>query len=698
MENSLKIYSKIKDIASGVNENEPMTRADLSYELKSLGIEADSVETGRLVYEAYLHYNDNSIRNAFLDNDRKRPVVDTYAVCHSAEKGDYRSVNIVSEAHLKQGGNAISSLKENLDTIAGLSSSRGTLNFMSVLSGTQGAENVQAAAADAYGKYSELVSAYDNAVGCVKTSMTDFVFLREYAEGIFKKYSMALVDIFGDSVKVVAPEIFDFNSVEYLDVKGMLDAVTLEYDTLANSCSLLIGDISEGFSSAVKSSAAIYRETGNRKAGLALAVLNMVGHYLDSSTRTAALKQEFVLFADKIKKDAFTIKGDLGRLTVIYRILSELYIPKAELFCSHVSGVMSSEFEHLVETVYSTEKLKELKQRRDAVLADYHDLKKKMTDDRINMDVYRAGIDSSRRLLEGSRDNYDEAISLRPSKPFFLLNLLTLGASGRRYNRDLSEWYDKYSYAVKFYENRLIDMKMDQEELNRLEAGYSADMATLRKYEAELSAVAREIKPLLNVSGDIKAKVLTHLESVLKLLKAAKDIASSGLDERYMKAVSFAEYKSPELPEKMKSALSDFTDTIRREIHENSMVSGQVRSEMSLSDEESNILDGRSKETADKLLNLFDECVRLRTLQSASAVSDREYSKKLEELQARFRKDMDDISAQGDVLREILRKANTASDATALKDALFLLSGNDGDIMSAEDFERFLNGEMDINL
>ena len=68
-----KIYKRIHDIAHELNkDNSTFTRADLAYELHDDGVEKDSFEVGRLVYEAYNHFNgDKVIAKAFNNNENR---------------------------------------------------------------------------------------------------------------------------------------------------------------------------------------------------------------------------------------------------------------------------------------------------------------------------------------------------------------------------------------------------------------------------------------------------------------------------------------------------------------------------------------------------------------------------------------------------------------------------------------------------
>lgn len=208
------------------------------------------------------------------------------------------------------------------------------------------------------------------------------------------------------AAKVIDPRFFDYDSVEWLDVKGMLEAVRLEYDSISSTCAAIIGEITDSFSAILKSSASLYRSTGSRSTGLVLAGLNMLGHYMDVSTKTTVLRQELVKFTDKIKKDAVTIKTDMSRLFVIYRTLNELYIPKAEAFFKYADKVLAPEFDRLVASLYSTPELQAAKRSRDAMLEEYKNLQQKIIDEQFNVDVYTASIEANGKLLEANAISY----------------------------------------------------------------------------------------------------------------------------------------------------------------------------------------------------------------------------------------------------------------------------------------------------
>ena len=72
--------------------------------------------------------------------------------------------------------------------------------------------------------------------------------------------------------------------------------------------------------------------------------------------------------------------------------------------------------------------------------------------------------------------------------------------------------------------------------------------------------------------------------------------------------------------------------------------------------------------------------------------------KKLKKLQEEFRKDMAKIDNKSAVLRESLKKINTAQSPEMLKEGLLSLSGGDKEIFSEKDWDDFLSGNKTIEL
>ena len=709
-----RIYQKIYDIASQLlKENAVYTRADLAYELQDFGIKADSFEIGMLVWEAYKRFNDNeAIRRSFYDNEKKDPLVDEYRTDYLIETNDIPSLFPLLQQKLTNGNHALSQLENTVTQTLREQAISGSISTLNTLTGTQGIVKVKNEATAVFNLYSELVGNYDDAKHQIQAVTTDFVKLRGQICDTYRQYALVLTDAFGDSIKTVSPELFDFDSIEWLDVHGMLQNVKLDYDKINEKCSTLMSSITDSFAQSLKTASQSYKAAGSKQIGLVLAGLNMVSHYIDAGQKTAELKQDLLTLKNSVKHDVTLIKGDMGRLFVIYKTLNDLYIPQAEAFCRFSKQVLSGEWQQLTQALYADTDIQSLKEERDEALESYKTLEREMTDEQLNIDYYTTRIEECRQLLDGMQTQYQQAQASKPEKPFFLTNLLTLGSAKQKYNRNIYDWNQACAPVISQYEEMQTDMKLDSDELEQLQQHLNENKRTHQLLKEKLHRLNREIMNNINVSPALQMKLLPHLESMVKLLRIAREIASCKLDNKLVKTVSISR-QDTELPQELKQNLQLFTNTLREHVAIDNetakssfyAVSGEAPtgSEQPTSSENANEADFAQLSDAENAaiqntVNLLESWSRLKAMQEQSAIAHQAYDKELEKLQEAFRNNLADIDNRGVILRESLKKINTATSEEELKEGLLSLAQKEGESFSKEDWNEFLNGTKTIEL
>ena len=709
-----RIYQKIYDIASQLlKENAVYTRADLAYELQEFGIKTDSFEIGMLVWEAYKRFNDNeAIRRSFYDNEKKDPLVDEYRTDYLIETNDIPSLFPLLQQKLTNGNHALSQLENTVTQTLREQAVSGSISTLNTLTGTQGIVKVKNEATAVFNLYSELVGNYDDAKHQIQAVTTDFVKLRGQICDTYRQYALVLTDAFGDSIKTVSPELFDFDSIEWLDVHGMLQNVKLDYDKINEKCSTLMSSITDSFAQSLKTASQSYKAAGSKQIGLVLAGLNMVSHYIDAGQKTAELKQDLLTLKNSVKHDVTLIKGDMGRLFVIYKTLNDLYIPQAEAFCRFSKQVLSGEWQQLTQALYADTDIQSLKEERDEALESYKTLEREMTDEQLNIDYYTTRIEECRQLLDGMQTQYQQAQASKPEKPFFLTNLLTLGSAKQKYNRNIYDWNQACAPVISQYEEMQTDMKLDSDELEQLQQHLNENKRTHQLLKEKLHRLNREIMNNINVSPALQMKLLPHLESMVKLLRIAREIASCKLDNKLVKTVSISR-QDTELPQELKQNLQLFTNTLREHVAIDNetakssfyAVSGEAPtgSEQPTSSENANEADFAQLSDAENAaiqntVNLLESWSRLKAMQEQSAIAHQAYDKELEKLQEAFRNNLADIDNRGVILRESLKKINTATSEEELKEGLLSLAQKEGESFSKEDWNEFLNGTKTIEL
>ena len=396
------IYDAIRNIAAKLcKDGETYLRADLAYELKQYGIDADSIDVSRLALEAYKYFNN--------DRNIKPKTSDTLAA-----------------------------LKRDIDMNMSLAVAKAASGMMDTVTGTGGVKAVRTEASTLFDRYSKMVGTYHEGEDTVRRNIADFTTLR--------------TDI---GTKAVAPNLFDFNQVQFLDVDSMLKHTELEYNRISDKCSALIGEISDSFQNSLRSSVAAYKSAGqgNKALGLAMAGLGMLNHYMEAGERTNRLRSDLSVFKTSIKHDSTLIKADLGRLLVIYKTLNDVVIPKADIFLRYASKLMSSDIKAITDSLYDNAEIRPLEEQRRELLAQLKVLDGEINDHLQNIDVYQSLISDITTTLDSKGASYRDAIARKPSKPFFLLNIVTFGKANKDYNRNYAEW-DAVCYPlVREYEN-----------------------------------------------------------------------------------------------------------------------------------------------------------------------------------------------------------------------------------------------------
>lgn len=250
------VYQAIKTIADNLcKENKTYLRADLAYELKKYGVASDSSEVSKLVFDAYrFFHNDGNISIAFVSNNSRTTLVAEYKLNDSLEQGNKEMALKIAEAELTLSSSALDKLKEEVELNLNLVLAKGTSKLADIVMGTNGVKDVRSKASTMFDKYTKMVEAYHYAEDSVRGNIEDFTSLRSDMGMEYRDYAMKLIDIYGDSIKMVSPNLFDFKRIEWLDVDEMLKYVELEYNKLSENCAALMGHISDSFRASLQNS------------------------------------------------------------------------------------------------------------------------------------------------------------------------------------------------------------------------------------------------------------------------------------------------------------------------------------------------------------------------------------------------------------------------------------------------------------
>ena len=724
MADNQKVYQAIKTIADELcKENKTYLRADLAFELKKYGIASDSSEVSKLVFDAYRYFHDNgNIAIAFVSNNSRTTLVAEYKLNDSLEQGNKEEALKIAETELALSSSALEQLKEQVEQNLNLLLAKGTSKMADIVMGTNGVKDVRSKASTMFDKYTKMVEAYHYAEDSVRGNIEDFTSLRSDIGTVYRDYALKLIDIYGDSIKMVSPDLFDFKRIEWLDVDEMLKYVELEYNKLTEKCAALIGEISKSFRTSLQSSLQAYKSlsNGNKSLGLAMAGLTMLEHYMGASERANRLKSDLSVFQMSVKHDATRIKADMGRLLVICKTLNDVVIPKANVFLRYGEKLLASDLKATLDALYADEAIRPLEEQRRSLLQQMKALDMEMNDHLQNIDVYTSLINDITATLESKQGSYMEAKAKKPSKPFFLLNWITFGMANKNYYRDFAEWNAVCFPLVREYESYQVDLKLDKEELE----SHREEQTRIKNDYAQLSCeqdkVSKEIRSKIVCSDELKLKMLKHLRDMVAMLKLGREIMESKIDEKLVHAVDIPDCReAAKLPADVEQNLSQFTGMLADNLHADkdmakNLLDGveaytkghkkiegktaQQNKTTEYTEEDLAMTTEAMEQSLQKGIVLFDSFVKLKAQQLSGSLASAAYDKELKKHADEFKREMAKIDNKSAYLREVFKRINLAGSEEERKQAMELMSDLSGFSLSEQEFTEFINGKKQIEL
>lgn len=724
MADNQKVYQAIKTIADELcKENKTYLRADLAFELKKYGIASDSSEVSKLVFDAYRYFHDNgNIAIAFVSNNSRTTLVAEYKLNDSLEQGNKEEALKIAETELALSSSALEQLKEQVELNLNLVLVKGTSKMADIVMGTNGVKDVRSKASTMFDKYTKMVEAYHYAEDSVRGNIEDFTSLRSDIGTVYRDYALKLIDIYGDSIKMVSPDLFDFKRIEWLDVDEMLKYVELEYNKLTEKCAALIGEISKSFRTSLQGSLQAYKSlsNGNKSLGLAMAGLTMLEHYMGASERANRLKSDLSVFQTSVKHDATRIKADMGRLLVICKTLSDVVIPKANVFLRYGEKLLASDLKAMLDALYADETIRPLEEQRKCLLQQMKALDMEMNDHLQNIDVYTSLINDITATLESKQGSYMEAKAKKPSKPFFLVNWITFGMPNKNYYRDFAEWNAVCFPLVREYESYQVDLKLDKEELESHREEQIRIKNEYAKLSSELDKVSKEIRSKIVCSDDLKLKMLKHLRDMVAMLKLGREIMESKIDEKLVHAVDIPDYwEAAKLPSDVEQNLSQFTGMLADNLHADKNMAKNLLDGVEAYTKDHKKIEGKTaqqnkpaeyseedlamtteamEQSLQKGIVLFDSFAKLKAQQLNGKLASVAYDKELKKHADEFKREMAKIDNKSAYLREVFKRINLAGSEEERKQAMELMSDLSGYSLSEQEFTEFINGKKQIEL
>ena len=711
------LHRRIRELAQNqYHEKGLLSLSDLAAALRPDFPSADLSETAlqQAVCEAYEHYRDNALRTQIVDETFGRSVVDQadflnrLSHCTQYEVDDH--IDYTNALVVAHGERLCSSIDDNLE---GREPGKNT-NFLDRLTGHAGVKNIQDTLNVLRSNYGDMINHYYGYKDSLGGLITEFSLMRDRIADIYRRRSLELIDLFGDRIKAVDPELFDFARIEWLDVRAMQEAAHLHYDQVVQSSLVAMRRINDSFNQRGKQSLEGFNN--GIGAGLISLGLNFVGHHLDSIAITHELRAELENFKLRLHSDATTVQTDVMRLFTIYKALNDVAIPRAKKFHEFSDRVFDHSFQTLVDAYYNRGNLKELRQKRNEKLKDLHEAEQFVSRHRGAIEHHRTQAEGLDENLKGLRRFYKRAKSARPTRWPAFFNLLTFGIHNHNYEERYRQWYEVHGALYEAYR----EMEAQHKEHRREVKAYGKKLAVVEKeklkFQAEVDGLSLQIRRADSQDPINTPEIAAHLGDVVRLLRLAREITQTSLDERLLKATVPYQFNQVSMPAQSQRALSQLQAELQNKAAESALETQAIvqarRQELAEAKNPQQaraiVEDIRAEKryqqlnqdlmnTAGSVCNVLSSYLALRQVQAESVAQQRKIDQDAQMLRGEFSRLMQATDERSAVLRQVFAELNTAGNEEDIKDAFLQLS--DGTLsLDERELDRFLRGQGDLTL
>ena len=676
-----EIYSFISDLSLQLLRKEnTYSRADVAFELKNLGVEEDSFQVELLIKETYENTDPQTkkaIAKVFFDNRMSRPIIDENSVKALVERNQWTEAVSV----LKQESNEVNRLLE-----AFMSTSAEVLNttkkyvekyqLAGYVTGSVQVSNVKKEAEMLYIDYQKFIDNYAQTKNQIIELIEDFTFLRSNILNLYREKVSFLTDVFGEKIKAIEPKLFDFNVIEWLDTASMLKNIELEYENLINTCTIIVSELHNKFSSNFSNSLRLLgKGSGGNSLSLAMVGLNIFNSWAEASQQATILKQEVEKMKQKMIYDVNLIKADLNRLQLIDTSLRNVYIPTAYAFQENFEIVFSKELKNLLNTLYENPQIKELKDEKDRLLAKFHSLESDIIDHQTHITLYEGNIQSEEKELKAYNPLYLKAKSQKPKKPIFF---------GRKsYNRDVAEWHQEYYPIIEAFVEAREQLKIDKEELSNHKRIAEEKKKAIVAINKAIDKQSEQINQLISKDVSLQSKIAKYLAPMINLLRLAKKITELKIDEKYLKTVKLEipqdiKLLPIEISNGLKSFLSKLKIDFQTEIDKQSF-----QEEQTVATPQTIYITNETSRLFSTAINIVEETLKLKELQLEGKIQQEYYTKQLTLLQNEFQNSFSKLNNRSKFIAEISKNIQCGNQKD-LKDVLLLLIDEQDKISESE--------------
>lgn len=666
------------------------TRNDMAWQLEV----PDDSELVRSIHKAYELTKDPALKK-LVSNDGIANLMDNTMALILAEDGKFSDLNEIASITSLEVKDKVKAVTKSINKVNSIikNGGNGDSDFSDFLKGQVRAKDIKSDAMQLQQDSQVLVEGYTNLVDQIRALSDDFVLLRNQVEVTYRKFASILIDVYGDRVQQIQPELFDFNSIEYLDSEHMLQDILMGLENIIGAGDSTVQAIGDSFSNTTRTISDNFLNTKDTSTAIGMSLFDAFDHYSKAATMTNEFERSYSVFRQNLSKTVGDIGSDTMRISRIGSTINSVFIPHALLFIRYANGLMDKEFCKLLDSMYGQPATAELKAKRDELLKSYLELQNSISDHEVNADLCR----------RNSNSVIPEVQKLQAK-----LDTDKAGFKGADGDEEFNKGYiDRLKRRAHELYQAMAQMNIYRGAENQHYQMAESDRKKLAKTKRLLAENASQMTGKLSITEADYATMARHLRDIICLLKQAKDILQSGFGDDLVKPAYLTEAVTmPEISAEMEGKINNFIHqkfaTLNGEPSQPEMIEGPdgqlVARELTPEEQSEAEMDARMGAALESAAELVHSSVMLGYQLAREQVAIADYKRQMAANKALFEAEMEKVNNRAALIEAVTRKAAEAGDDKTVKDAILLLTEIDPESVSDEKMIDFVKGNGTITI
>lgn len=410
------------------------------------------------------------------------------------------------------------------------------------LTGKSRVEEKYKEAVKVYENYQNLIQRYGIIKNEILNTFSDFEQIRNSLKFIREDLMNFITDFYGDNFKKTNPELFDFDSVKWMQFDQISDNLNLSFNSINNTCQNFfeyynatendLGNYALGKLETLSNTKYNKQKAKEALLDVGITALFTVFDTNEKSNNTISqFNYEIELMKKDFMNDSGNIRMDVIRLLEIFKNLREDFIPGTRTFIKGLQILSDGELKRDFETVIKIPGIKELKDERDRLLKESRTIESFHYD---TIEVIKNAT-KNRHYYQGEIDkiqsDYDFAIDNEPIEPSYWVNFLSIRIAKKIYLKTHHQWdvktYDLRSNYSNLCENHNIEnirINSNENRINRFEIRQT-------EIQNELATNKAKIQSTIVVEKEVRDVLRKNITDYAELTRSAKNVLERKLDE-----------------------------------------------------------------------------------------------------------------------------------------------------------------------